>query len=917
MKKMKNIVLWIILIAGFLNCASSVSATNPDLELLRKKAIDKLMVQKVDEQQIRILISTIREDGSWPDINYMDLSRTGYDNGRHLNNIWKMCAAWKVPSSPLTGNEDLLKAIGLAMKYWTTNDFIAGNWHTNEKGNPNMVKNILFLMDTDLAEEQKTDLSKLAQRANLNSWGARPGGDYVGICGIMADMALFNRDEAALKTAIDSMAAQIEMTSGRGIKADMSFHHRTDRVTSILTYGTGYVSELTDWAFKLSGTQYSFPAANINFIIDYYLDGICKSLVHGKYRAPGLVNREMSRKGALDPVNSDIPKKLMAVSDYRKQELQNIVKIRNEEQIPNLTYNRFFWHSEYAIHQRPGYYSTVRMFSSRNNTMEYPHNMESLKHHHYADGANFVSVTGEEYYNIFPVWDWQKIPGTTVVQKPSLPSYTEIVKEGKTAFVGAVSDGTYGAAVFDFESPLDPLKAKKSWFFFDSEYVCLGAGINSTSNYPVTTTLNQCLLDGKVLGKAGNETTSFPKGEHKLSKVSWVLHDAIAYLFPIPTDISLNNKSYTGSWSDLVKRTSINRSDVETKDLFSLWIDHGKQPQNASYAYIVAPRTDISAGDPAAALSKVKILSNTPQIQAVEQIDLNITQIVYYEPGTLQLTDGTSLTALQPGMVIVTKAGGNIEQISVADPGRKLHTFQLTVSSKFVGSGADWKSVWNKQKKVYDIHFDLPSGDYAGQSMTIKNNSFEPYVEKENSTMANAAFDKKDSATETDRHFVGEKYGGGIVFWVDETGTHGLIAAKEDQINAIPWKNGASKLSVHFGDHGDRLVNALGDGIGAGQMNTAIIVSQLNIDDVSGNFAAKVCANYQSEGYGDWYLPSKAELNKMYQLKDLIGGFGAAMYWSSTEFNVGFVWCQNFNGYGGQFTDNKASKWAVRCIRRF
>ncbi len=914
---MKRAILWIVLITGFLYGGTSLAATNPDLELLRKKTIDELLVQKVDEQLVRSLISSIREDGSWPGINYEDLSRIGYDNVRHLNNIWTMCAAWKLPASPLAGNKDLLKAIGLAIDFWTTKDFIAGNWHTNEIGNPLTLKNILLLMDTDLTEKQKTALFKLAQRANLDAWGARPGGDYVRICGIMADMALFKRDEAALKTAIDAMAAQIRITSGLGIKADMGFHHRTDRVTSILTYGTGYASTLTDWAFMLSGTRYSLPTASINLIIDYYLDGICKALVHGWYRAPGLVNRDMSRKGALGPLNSDIPQKLMMVSDYRKKELENIAKIRQGEQKPNLTYNSFFWHSEYSVHQRPGYYSTVRMFSNRNNTMEYPHNMESLKHHHYADGANFVSVTGKEYDNIFPLWDWQKIPGTTVVQRPSLPSYTEIVKKGKTAFVGAVSDGTYGASAFDFDSPLDPLKSRKSWFFFDSEYVCLGAGITSSSDYPVATTVNQCLLHGEVVAKSGNERTTMPKGEHKLSKVSWVLHDGIAYLFPNPTDISMNNKSYTGSWRDLVQTTRNNRSDVETKDLFSLWIDHGKQPTNASYAYIVAPETTISAGDPEAAISRVKILSNTTQMQAVEQLGLTITQIVFYEPGTLRLSDGTTLTAHQSGMVIVRKAGGNIDQISVADPGRKLHSFQLSVSSKFVGSGANWKSALNQQNIMYEINVDLPSGDYAGQSMTIKNNSFEPYVVKENSAKANATSNKKCSDSKTGGHFVGENYGGGIVFWVDKTGSHGLIAAKEDQNNGIQWRNGLSKLSVHFGDHGDRVVNSRGDGIGAGQMNTAIIISQLTIDDIAGNFAAKVCANYQSEGYGDWYLPSKAELNKMYQLKDLIGGFEAEMYWSSTEFNVGFAWGQNFSGYGGQFNQNKSSDFAVRCIRRF
>jgi hypothetical protein len=176
---------------------------------------------------------------------------------------------------------------------------------------------------------------------------------------------------------------------------------------------------------------------------------------------------------------------------------------------------------------------------------------------------------------------------------------------------------------------------------------------------------------------------------------------------------------------------------------------------------------------------------------------------------------------------------------------------------------------------------------------------------------------QKSKTAKPGEHYVGENYGGGIVIWTDETGQHGLIAAKNDVSAPIQWRNGPSKLSIHFGDHRDRVVNARGDGIGAGALNTAIIISQLTDDDIAGNFAAKLAAMYRADGYGDWYLPSKAELNFMYQMKDEIGGFGYDMYWSSTELNVGFAWCQNFSGYGGQYNHNKSSSAAVRCVRKF
>lgn len=126
--------------------------------------------------------------------------------------------------------------------------------------------------------------------------------------------------------------------------------------------------------------------------------------------------------------------------------------------------------------------------------MEMPYNGPGKPTHHRADGTNYLVLKGNEYHNIWPVYDWQKISGTTVLQKPALPGPEEIQKEGLTRFVGAVTDDLYGAVVFDFKSPHDMVEAKKSWFFFDEEYVCLGTDIRSESKLRVATTVNQVLL---------------------------------------------------------------------------------------------------------------------------------------------------------------------------------------------------------------------------------------------------------------------------------------------------------------------------------------------------------------------------------------------------------------------------------------
>lgn len=158
-------------------------------------------------------------------------------------------------------------------------------------------------------------------------------------------------------------------------------------------------------------------------------------------------------------------------------------------------------------------------------------------------------------------------------------------------------------------------------------------------------------------------------------------------------------------------------------------------------------------------------------------------------------------------------------------------------------------------------------------------------------------------------HVVGEMYGGGIVFYVYDNGQHGLIAAVKDQNQGIEWYNGTK-----------RYTNTTGDGVNAGSMNTTLIVALQTNDNQTGNFAAKICADYSvtvdGVSYGDWYLPSKYELGILFSQKNMIGGFINDYYWSSTEFSSVSAWSQNFST-GVSYNLNKSLPYGVRAIRSF
>ena len=160
-------------------------------------------------------------------------------------------------------------------------------------------------------------------------------------------------------------------------------------------------------------------------------------------------------------------------------------------------------------------------------------------------------------------------------------------------------------------------------------------------------------------------------------------------------------------------------------------------------------------------------------------------------------------------------------------------------------------------------------------------------------------------------HYIGEKYCNGIVFYIDSNsnGQHGLIAATKDQSTSIRWSGGSS------------ITRALADGFAAGLKNTAIIIgNQGSYDDFE--FAASICNEYSVDCgftlYGDWYLPSKCELNLLFLKKDIVGGFAPARYWSSLEFNKSYAWAIDFySKTGDQVYVPKYYKYCVRAIKMF
>lgn len=168
----------------------------------------------------------------------------------------------------------------------------------------------------------------------------------------------------------------------------------------------------------------------------------------------------------------------------------------------------------------------------------------------------------------------------------------------------------------------------------------------------------------------------------------------------------------------------------------------------------------------------------------------------------------------------------------------------------------------------------------------------------------------------TCQHYVGELYGGGIVFYVYENGAHGLICSLHDLSEGEIW--GGVGTDISAGNGAESLHN--------GRANSEAIVSELK----SRPSAAKLCVEYRGGDFSDWYLPSIMELNTLYANSWVITtilesdgdkstrGMLLADYWHSSELNaneiINFKW---YNNSSREASFYKQTSFPVRAIRKF
>ena len=529
-------------------------------------------------------VSDQKPDGSWADVTYGKLSVSVGSGqvGDHVGRLWNIAAASTEPTHSKYNNPDYKNAVKKGLEFWYGSNTTDPNWWYNQIDFPQKLGEILifmrefenFIPDTasnGIDEKKIISLFYPQEIKDITLWST--GANAIDIAQHYIYRGLLTDD----CTLLVNTRNKLEEVLVVNIKDDLVYLDHGPQI-QISSYGKVFCNGLLRLASYLAGTTAAFDVKSENFSkVIAFIRETQLSSIRGSSWDFSVMGREVSRSNALNGSLSY----LQTLIDFKIDSTHNSIYQDALERMKGTKpadynireFNKHYWASDYTQHARKGYLFAVRNVSTRTVEAE-SGNGENLKANYFSYGANFISVDGTEYKNIMPYWDWSMIPGSTFPHTTEFPTRQNWgANYGKTSFVGGVSDGLHGIAVLDQDK--GTTKAKKGWFFFENEIVCLGAGITDNSGLEVRTTVNQAKMDKpSYISEKGNVAEmvqSLSSSSYANTNLHYIRNGNIGYFFPTQGNIKYTMKQQTGRWRDINNNGS---TSTVSGNVFSLWFDH-------------------------------------------------------------------------------------------------------------------------------------------------------------------------------------------------------------------------------------------------------------------------------------------------------------------------------------------------------
>lgn len=575
-------------------------------------------------------------------------------------------------------------------------DINAFNWWHWYVGGPDVMTDAILIMENELTREEVFKYMK-PFKWFLDNWRLRYTQDQCsGRMAVGTKCALILEDPERLTISSNDYHIMLDIVlEGPGTHTDYCNYQHNFPYN--MSYGQSNLHRVLRVGSILAGTPLEFVSPryyNLYMLFKYMFEA-CMYHGRGYVCFLGRAGIQAERNTGLE-VSMYIFQMLGNYGPEEDAEIKKFIKYSNSypEQIEELKRNCFIsnysqftdilnddsissendytcahaWFSaDRATQHRNDYAFTVSMPSYRHVTYECI-NHENHTGWYMNEGTLYLYTNNDK--NAFDGINFvlnkrlaAKMPGTTVDVRPRPEVSVSEGAFGTTEKVGCMDfDKKYIVAGMDYAGysrdvgeddyvdtgygggkPKFPndLVAKKAYFMFDDECVCLGAGINSTMNADVITT-----VEHRRLVKTEND----PKGEDVITvngsvmpteafeavydKPEYARVEGFAgFVFADAEKVSVSKYLYAMKQEDIKDPIAIPDHAKKERPFIEITIDHGSNPKDATYAYAVLPYADEEKTAKYAEDPDFEIISNTVKCQAVKEKTLGITGIVFYEAG--------------------------------------------------------------------------------------------------------------------------------------------------------------------------------------------------------------------------------------------------------------------------------------------
>ena len=660
---------------------------------------------------------------------------SGVDVLKQYDGLVKIVKAYSTPGTKYYKKEEIKTQVIDALDWLYDNAYHEnlpelGNWWQWEIGIPKKLNEILAIMYDEVPKDKKIKYLKVSQYfqpyakwsafSPSASYSSAPhkristGGNRIDTSLICFIRGVLMEDRTQILDGLNSVAEVGKIVTEKdGFYKDGSFVQHDNvayngTYATVLFDGLGMILELID------GTEFKIESPEINNIYDSILKGYSYLMINGGVN-DSVSGRSISRDNSSEIERGrDLVSSITLLSSKAPKEYRNdlysmikkivldnnfysVIKKESKPKIKNILENimadenikplkvegtKIFGAMDRAVYTNSKEGKVVLSMHSNRIANYETMNEENLKGWYTGDGMTYIyGKDSSSFVEFWPTVDMYHLSGVTnsinkMENKAGERREKPTVSPKK--FVGGVETGDVAFVGMDFISWNNKTTAKKSWLMIDGAVLALGSNITSTDGEIHTTIDNRILKKGKIYidGKELNKNSTIKDPKNLTINFNENYPDEnIGYKIINSPELNINFTENKGSWKDIGGTL-----DTEiVKQYFSVYLNHGKDPKDETYAYVILPmfsKEEVENYD----TSRFKIEKLDGKAHIVRDTKTDIVAINFWNNGENEFE---GIKTKYPLSIIKDEKDGTLK-LYVSDPTQaKNENVSLEISGKY------------------------------------------------------------------------------------------------------------------------------------------------------------------------------------------------------------------------------------------